>query len=240
MRSIYIKRLCYILMILCVYAPNVFALSLSSNNYTINAPRIIISGGYASSQNYSINSANVGSVFSGMAESQNYSLDTISVKKKLSPNRPTLNQVTSPTNVALQRLSGTKDIATSIYINGYEVVALDNSMSWSYDKTLTEGDNHLIITTRNASGLESEPLYITITLDTIPPQIIISNPLDGTIVYTDPINVEGTIDGVPFSEARDIVSGPNEITIEASDEAGNVSYDAIEVYLIREPLALPE
>lgn len=85
------------------------------------------------------------------------------------PLPPTLNPVTSPTNVSSQTLTGTKDVGTSIYINGYLVVPLNNETIWSYNQALTEGNNDLIITACNKYGLESDSIAVNIFLDTSAP-----------------------------------------------------------------------
>jgi hypothetical protein len=69
----------------------------------------------------------------------------------------------------MQTLSGTKDSNTSIYINGYEVVSLTNDRTWSYSYALDEGNNYLIITSRDVNNLESISVEINIFLDTSPP-----------------------------------------------------------------------
>lgn len=238
MGEVYIKRICYILLILGVYATDIFAAALSSDNYTLVMPRIVTSGGSASSASYSIDNASIGGIFGGTSGSANYSLDADLTNKaddKTILKPPTLNPVITPTNVSIQTLSGAKESDTSIYINGYAAVSLDNEKDWSYSINLAEGDNHLIITARNAAGLESEPVYASIILDTVPPFIIINSPLDGTIVYTTQVDIEGTIDGAPFTQEENLHFGLNQLTVEASDEAGNMSFESVELYLVREP-----
>ena len=68
------KRICSVLMILSLSSTNLFALSHSSSNYTLSMPRIVASGGSASSFNYSIYDAVIGKPFGGVAESTSYSL----------------------------------------------------------------------------------------------------------------------------------------------------------------------
>jgi len=221
-----------------------FALTHTSSNYTLKNARIVVSGGQANSFNYSLNDVNIGKITAGKAESLNYTLDATNVAKTISqtpPNPPALNPVTTPTNVSTQTLSGTKDRGASIYINGYEVVPFDDETSWSASLIgLVEGSNHSIITARNRIGLESEAVFVSIILDTEPPDIIITSPKDRGLVTTNPVVVEGTIDEEPFSTTKGLVQGPNPVSIEVSDEAGNFASRSIEIYLVREPLALPQ
>ena len=124
MRSIYIKRICYILIILSVFTTNIFASSLSSGNYVVEMPRLVSGGGSATSLNYSIQNVCIGPFTGGVSQSANYTLDmrnTYIVDIDTAPNPPILNPIISPTNVQIQTLSGSKDPGTAIYINGFVV-----------------------------------------------------------------------------------------------------------------------
>jgi len=93
------------------------------------------------------------------------------ILENLPPNSPTLNPVVTPTNMAVQVLSGIKGSNTSIYINGYESIPLSGETSWNYEITLNEGDNNLFVTARDQYGLESAATTACILLDTTPPAI---------------------------------------------------------------------
>ena len=86
-------------------------------------------------------------------------LDTIS------PTIPTLNEVITPTNISSQILSGTKEINTSIWINGVEVISVNIDTTWSHSYTLSEGNNNISINSSDALGNESSPLTTTIEYD---------------------------------------------------------------------------
>jgi len=166
-----------------------FALSYTSSNYTMKNARVVISGGKASSANYAANHVNIGKITSGKAESANYALNATNIDKptpQIPPNPPILNPVTTPTNISTQELSGTKDQNSSICINGYEAVPINIETIWNCDWSLSEGVNYLIITSRNTQGLESDSVYATINLDTMPPIIQITSPLDGSTVTGSP------------------------------------------------------
>ncbi len=94
-----------------------------------------------------------------LAVIDNIVLDTII------PVAPTLDAVVSPTNVLLQTLSGTKETNTSIWINGLEVVSINLSNTWTYDFNLSEGENNISITSRDAIGNESSAVTTTIEYD---------------------------------------------------------------------------
>ena len=140
----------------------VSAKTYTSPAFVLLNARIVASGGKAISQNYSLGKVRIGNIFGSKAQSANYSLDLSTIDKITPPKDPTLNPVISPTNISTQVLSGRKDPGTSIYINGYEAVPIDNNTTWSYTQPLREGENILFITSRNAFGLESSAVSVTI------------------------------------------------------------------------------
>ena len=171
------RKFLLIFLTILICSSTVFGLTHTSPSYTLKDARIIPSSGKTSSINYSLNDARIGSVFGGKALSLNYSLDATNLAKKFipqPPNPPTVNPVTTPTNISTQTLTGTKDADTSIYINGYLAVPQDNHTAWSYEVSLEEGENYFIITSRNQHGLESESVLVAITLDTTPPVLSIA------------------------------------------------------------------
>lgn len=236
----HIKKILTLFTILIISATFVFAGVHTSPSYRLEETKVVVSGGKANSGDYFLENVEIGKLFGGKSESVNYSLDTTPKDRIDRPNPPAINPVTSPTNNSVQALSGTKEALTSIYINGYEAVPLGSETTWSCSKLLAEGDNYFSITARNELGLESEPIEIAIILDTIPPLLIIDYPLDGTIATINPNLVEGTIDGVPFSEERTLSFGVNTIVKDATDNAGNYSVKSIEVYLVRQPIPPPQ
>lgn len=71
------------------------------------------------------------------------------------------------------------------------------------------------------AGNWSTPYSDTIILDTTPPDIIITNPSDNSIVNNPNIAVQYTVDGTPKTKDTTLQEGPNTITIEETDLAGN-------------------
>jgi len=218
---------------------------LESPNYSIISACIVASGGSTHSASYSLDDVSIGRPFGGTSQSANYSLDVRSPFAKLlelteSPNPPVINPIINPTNVPTHTLTGSKDLDTSIYINGYEKVTCDSQDQWSCNYTFQEGTNELIATSRKSDDTESDPVYKSITLDTIPPSVVINNPLAKTFVYQNPLNIEGTKDGASFSKEENISFGVNRLIVEASDEAGNTVEEKVEVYLVHEPLSPPQ
>ena len=123
------------------------------------------------------------------------------------PAQLTLDTVLSPTNVSPQTLSGTKEANTSIWINGAEVVLLNSSTTWTYDFNLSEDENNISITSRDALGNESTALTTTIEYD---PNI-----------YVDSANTTGIEDGTqthPFdtiTEGIDAVASGKSVMVTA-------------------------
>ena len=113
---------------------------------------------------------------------------------------PTVNNVTSPTNQNKQTLSGTKQANTSIWINGTQAVSLNSSTSWQKQRNLSEGSNRFEIFAKNSQGNMSISVYKTIVCDTIPPVIIITSPDDEYVTSKSKIALQGTVDGVTFTE----------------------------------------
>ena len=98
------------------------------------------------------------------------------------PNKPTLNSISTPTASSTQILSGTKNSASSIILNGAVIVPVDNALIWSYEMTLNEGSNPISIYSRNAAGMASNVVVSSIILDTTPPVVYSSVPADGSSV----------------------------------------------------------
>lgn len=122
----------------------------------------------------------------------------INVKDITPPNKPTLSDITSPTNVSSQILSGTKEANTSIWINGVEAVPLDSSTDWSYSFDLTEGENNISITSRDTVGKESSPVTAVIEYD--------------LNIYVDAGNTSGIEDGTKTHPFNTISEGIEAVT----------------------------
>jgi len=165
------------------------------------------------------------------------------------PTRPTVNPVSSPTALSTQTLSGTKEVNTSIWINGAEVVPIDSSASWSYEVPLDPGDNSFIILSKDGAGNESTSVTVGINFDPQASVIIIDSPLDGTLTNYALITVTGTVDdpnssvwvngieatlnGNTFA-AQDVPllrPGSNIITAQATNSLGRTSVAKIIVIL---------
>ena len=114
------------------------------------------------------------------------------------PETPTLNAVTSPTNISSQTLSGTKEAYSSILINDTEVVSINSSTNWSYSYNLSEGTNNISITSCDAAGNESSAVLTIIEYD---PNI-----------YVDIGNTSGIEDGTQTHPFNSIAEGIEAVT----------------------------
>jgi len=158
------------------------------------------------------------------------------------PAQPTLNSITSPTNISSQALSGTKEVSTSIWINGVEVVPLDSSVNWSYYYNLVEGTNNISITSRDAAGNESAPITTIIMLDistpgaptlnavvsptNVTPQILSGVKGANTSIWINNIEVIPVNSSTIWTYDFNLSEGENNISIISKDSAGNESSEA--------------
>ena len=172
-------------------------------------------------------------------ELEDYIQWNISINDITPPAQPTLNTVTSPTNISFQTLYGTKEPDTSIWINGLEVVPLDSSVNWSYSFNLSEGTNNISITSRDAVVNESAPITTTIILDSsapgaptldavvsptnISPQILSGNKETNSSIWINGTEVISINSDITWSYAFYLFEGNNKILITSRDACGNES-----------------
>ena len=175
-------------------------------------------------------------------ELQDYVQWNITINDITLPAQPTLGAVTSPTNIFSQTLSGAKEVDTSIWINGVDVVPLDSSVNWSYSYNLSEGFNDISITSRDIAGNESSSITTTILLDTgapaapaldavVSPTNISPQTLSGIKEATTSILINNTV-VIPVNSSTtwtydfNLSEGENNISITSKDSAGNESSKA--------------
>lgn len=133
---------------------------------------------------------------------------------------------------------------TAVYQNG-KLIYSSTALSFLFPVTLTEGLNDIQIVSANIINQSTTYNIPTITLDTVPPKLAQSTPVDGAIFYTNKLPYSlsvdaifnktlsnGSVNGVPVSvlglrglSSQLIVSmdGPQNITYVATDLAGNVT-----------------
>ena len=182
--------------------------------------------------NISINSRDAVSNESAVVNNS-ITLDTIP------PTTPTLYDIISPTNICIQLLSGNKEINSSIWVNGVEVISVNSKTTWSYDFELIEGENSISIISKDIVGNESNEINTTVILDISAPAIpslepvssptnISSQTLSGTKEANTSIWINGT-EVVPLNSSTDwsysynLSEGNNNISVTSRDAAGNES-----------------
>lgn len=163
------------------------------------------------------------------------------------PNPPTVSSIPEVTKERYISIRGTKDINSSIIINGAELIPPNAATEWdvdSYDLGAIGGNKTLIFASKNIYGLESGAVILNVELDITPPQVIITSPLNGATLNEAPITVTGIINdpeasvevngvfaeitGSTFTaEGVDLRYGQNTITATAVDTAGNKAADDI-------------
>lgn len=164
------------------------------------------------------------------------------------PARPTVGtagnpipQVTTSTSIAI---GGTKTPGTSMWINGAQVVAINNETTWSIVLTLVEGDNELTILAKDATGTSSTEVTIMIIVDNAPPVVTFQSAAKTNLT---PFLVNGTVDdsltavvvnGLAasrtkrnFSVAVPLVLGPNTLRLTATSPNGYVTQRTYQVTL---------
>lgn len=165
-------------------------------------------------------------------------------------NRPPSLQVLSPADgqvisAATIIVSGE---ATSlnpirVEVNGQAAI-VDGGSFHTAPLSLQEGDNQLVVTATDQTGLTSQ-VILTVQRDSTPPQISNVSPLDGVYLNTVTLTVSGEVSdaasvlvngkaaivsGNTFSAVVLLAEGGNDIKIEVRDRAGNQSIINRRVY----------
>ena len=107
------------------------------------------------------------------------------------PARPTVAATPAVTTGSSVSLSGTKTPGTSVWVNGVEVVPLSDATSWNASVALVEGDNVLVIVTKDAAGNVSTSVTVNVIVDNLPP-VVTCAPVAKT--NFNPLIVQGSVD----------------------------------------------
>jgi hypothetical protein len=132
-----------------------------------------------------------------------------------------INPVISPTNQNVTLSYTVTDNFTPF--NEIQVTG-DNS------PYINEGSHNVILTAKDRAN-NSSSSSISFTIDKTPPVVIITSPTNGAIVEDSTVQLQGTVDGVAFSEPRTLTEGENTLTKTATDAAGNIASASVNVYL---------
>ncbi|MCU7921341.1 MAG: hypothetical protein KZQ88_01410, partial [Candidatus Thiodiazotropha sp. (ex Dulcina madagascariensis)] len=112
---------------------------------------------------------------------------------------------------------------------------------------LPEGPVNLRISVADHAGNRAEPVETSFTVDTQPPLITVTSPVDGLLTNQPDVNVSGsvneaatvTLNGEPlalaidhaFTHSHTLVEGDNLLQLQATDWAGNVTEHPLQVVL---------
>ncbi|WP_158247148.1 LamG-like jellyroll fold domain-containing protein [Geothermobacter hydrogeniphilus] len=99
------------------------------------------------------------------------------------PGEPTVSNLPQATADNPLHLVGTREAGTSVWINGSEVAAYDETATdWQATVPLAYGPNLLSIVAKSQAGVASRALIITPILDNKPPQVTSISPADGALL----------------------------------------------------------
>jgi bacillopeptidase F len=155
------------------------------------------------------------------------------------------------TNEAEVTVAGTASPETTVEVeqNG-EVIGsadIDTDGSFAIDAELDEGENEFVAVTYVNGEDAANSDTVTVTLDTVAPEVTIDNPSDGDKINRETTTVEGTVadenldtvtvngrttnvsDDGSFSQRILLDNGENVIEVEATDLAGNVTTETVTV-----------
>ncbi len=153
--------------------------------------------------------------------------------------------------------SADDDVALSsveVRLNGGQWANAAGKESWTIQLTLAEGNNTIIAKATDTSGNTVEAI-VNVTyhepVDIVSPNVTITDPSEGQVLYTDTITVTGTasddvsignvelnVNGGPWSPVDGMESwsievqlseGDNAIYARATDSSGNTALDAVNV-----------
>lgn len=143
------------------------------------------------------------------------------VVKDTTPPAITITPPATPTNQPVILSYTVSDNATP---SGQISVTGDNS---PYTE---EGGYNVTLTAEDASG-NSSTAEVSFTIDKTPPAIVITSPQDGAVVEEPVIQLQGSVDNIPFSQEYQLVEGENTLTKEYADSAGNSASASVKVNL---------
>ncbi len=177
-------------------------------------------------------------------------LDAASLTLNLDTVLPVIT-ITSPqdgliTNQTTQTIIGSLSEPATLTING-QAVTVNPDLSFSTNVILVEGANAITIEATDAASNVGNA-SLTLILDTVAPDITITDPLDGSLTNLVDQTITGNLDeiatltfntaSVPVNPDNTFSVGPvalieggNTFTFEATDTAGNVSTQSITVTL---------
>jgi len=162
---------------------------------------------------------------------------------KINNNAQYINSNTVTLNLSAVDNSGGTGLSQMRFSNDNTTWSTSESYAATKSWELASGDGTktVYVKFKDVAGNWSQSYSDVIILDTIVPDIIITFPLDGAVADEAQIQVQGSIDGVAFSDSVTLAQeGENIITKTATDSAGNTASISIKVNLYSGELIGPE
>ncbi|WP_432360921.1 S8 family serine peptidase [Sporosarcina sp. UB5] len=161
---------------------------------------------------------------------------------------PETGTVTNEENIVIEG-TATPTTTISLQNNGEEVdsVVIGNDGRFSFQTVLTEGENEFTAVSQLDGRTTGTSSPVTVILDTMKPELTITNPKDGDKTNRETVTVEGTVmdahlksvtvngqqatvsgDGT-YSKRILLDEGMNTITVVATDAAGNETTQTVSI-----------
>ncbi|MGP4108946.1 S8 family serine peptidase [Virgibacillus sp. L01] len=161
---------------------------------------------------------------------------------------PSEDSITSEPNMTVE---GTASPTTTVQLlnNGEEIgtAEVGEDGQFAIPTELSEGENEFKVLSMMNGGVAGESETVTVTLDTMSPELTIDSPEDGDKTNRETVTVEGTVsdanldfvevngreatvnDGGTYSKRILLDNGENEIEVISQDLAGNVQTETITI-----------
>ncbi|MFW5960634.1 MAG: DUF7305 domain-containing protein, partial [Chitinivibrionales bacterium] len=137
------------------------------------------------------------------------------------------------------------DVVITSPEEGYLTNETPIDVAWTVDgeeqttdltEDLSEGENIVIRSSTDEAGNTGADT-VAVSLDTTPPDVVITSPEEGFLTNETPIDVSWTVDGVDQTTqlTEDLSEGENLVIRSSTDEAGNTGADTVAVSLDTTP-----
>lgn len=132
-----------------------------------------------------------------------------------------LSPLNSPTN---QNVNLSYSVSDNFTGSNEIIVTGDNS------PYVNDGDYNVTLTAKDKAD-NSATSTVSFSIDKTPPLIIITSPSEGAIFEEPEVVLQGTVDGVAFSQTLTLTQeGSNTLTKTSTDSAGNTSSASVTIY----------
>ncbi|MCL7489394.1 MAG: fibronectin type III domain-containing protein, partial [Desulfobulbaceae bacterium] len=105
------------------------------------------------------------------------------------PAVPTIEPYETPTSAAQVTLSGSKDSGTVLWMDDEQIIALDDTETWTYTLPLEEGENSHILFSKDLAGNQGESVTFTIISDRTAPVLSGVEPPDNSYLPSPPESI---------------------------------------------------